>query len=212
VGNSRACKNTYLACFVPASEEVQKLEDEDRENYRMLKSKGWHSSKAFLPMIRVCGPVLPECGTDGAAAMKAKWHNRIPVSGRAFEGLDGYCELSSLGSEQEDEFVPFLMQTNGSRVPGEAGVFQQYGLAAETARLHIKGFIFVHFLSGFRRKEDLQHCMENHNIVGEKHIFCISVDLCLAKQHSDLTDESSKIFWIGKMKSGQILGIGGAKL
>lgn len=163
-------------------------------------------------MIRVCGPVLPECGTDGAAAMKAKWHNRIPVSGRAFEGLDGFCELSSLGSEQEDEFVPFLMQTNGGRVPGEAGVFQQYGLAAETARLHIKGFIFVHFFSGFRRKEDLQHCMENHNIVGEKHIFCISVDLCLAKQHSDLTDESSKTFWIGKMKSGQILGIGGAKL
>ena len=48
-------RTPILHAFVPASEEVQKLEDEDRENYRMLKSKGWHSSKAFLPMIRVCG-------------------------------------------------------------------------------------------------------------------------------------------------------------
>lgn len=94
--------------------------------------------------------------------------------------------------------MPFLMQTNGGRVPGEAGVFQQYGLAAETARLHIKGFIFVHFFSGFRRKEDLQHCMENHNIVGEKHIFCISVDLCLAKQHSDTQMKAAKPFGLIK--------------
>ena len=85
VGNSRACKNTYLACFVPASEEeVQKLEDEDRENYRMLKSEGWHSSKAFLPMIRVCGPVLPECGTDGAAAMKGQMAQSHPSQRSSF--------------------------------------------------------------------------------------------------------------------------------
>ena len=149
VGNSVTCRNAYLACFVPASEEeVQRLEDEDRETYRTLKSQGWNLSKEFLPMTRVCGPMLPECGTEGAAAMKAKWQNRIPVSGRAFDGLDGYCELSSRRSEQEDEVVPFLMQANGGRVQGDAGVSQQYGLAAETARTAHQR---IHFRAFFQR-------------------------------------------------------------
>ena len=45
--------------------------------------------------------------------------------------------------------------------------------------------------------------------MGTSHIFCISVDLCLAKKHSDLTDEDTKAFWIHKMRQGHILGVGG---
>ena len=210
VGNVQACKDTYLACFVPATEaDVDQIESEERDQARALKAQGWHMSKAFLPVIRAQGPLLPECGTEDAIAMQATWRHRVQVTGRAFEGLDGVCEQAHDGSSDEVEIIPFLLQTNGGRSPGEAGIYQQYGLAAETARLHIKGFLFVHFFSGFRRAGDLQECIESHDIVGADHVFCLSVDLCLAKQYSDLTDESTKQFWIGKMKSGQVIGIGG---
>lgn len=210
VGNAQACKDTYMACFVPAAEEVvEQIAIEERDHARVLKSQGWHVSKAFLPATRVQGPLLPECGTEDAAAMQAKWRHRIQVAGRAYEGLDGFCEQSQNISNDEVEIVPFLFQTNGGKVRGEAGMYQQFGLAAETARLHIKGFLFVHFFSGFRRPGDLQECIESHDIVGRDHVFCLSVDLCLAKQHSDLTDDNTKKFWIEKMKSGQVIGVGG---
>ena len=210
VDTSHACKNTYFACFVPASEEVvQLIEDEERDQARVLRSQGWFPSKAFLPMTRVQGPLLPECGTVGASTMKSKWLSRVQVIGRAYEGLDGYCEQLPDVQADGTEIVPFLFQSNGGRAQGEAGIFQQFGLAAETARLHVKGFVFVHFFSGFRRKDDLQHCIEAHDINEEQHVFCISVDLCLAKQYSDLTDANSKAFWVQKMKSGQVIGVGG---
>jgi len=199
-----------LACFVPASEEdVQEIEQNEREQARALKAQGWHPTKAFLLMTRVHGPLLPESGTVGASAMKARWQNRITVVGRAYEGLDGFCEHSPMQCSDEIDIVPFLFQSNGGRAQGEAGIFQQFGLAAETARLHVKGFLFIHFFSGFRRNDDLQHCIESHEIIGEQHLFCLSVDLCLAKEHSDLTDDQSKLFWTEKMKSGQVIGIGG---
>ena len=210
VAQSEHCKESYLACFAPASEEeVQLLEQEEREQARALRAQGWHHTKAFLPVTRVHGPTLPESGTEDAALMKAKWLSRISVTGRAFEGLDGYCDQTPTQEAAEIEIVPFLFQSNGGRDPGEAGIFQQFGLAAETARLHVKGFLFIHFFSGYRRVGDLQHCIESHDIVGDKHIFCLSVDLCLAKEFSDLTDERSKQFWTEKMRSGQVLGVGG---
>jgi hypothetical protein len=77
--------------------------------------------------------------------MQARWRSRVLDVGRAFEGLDGFCEQGSGDSSEEVEIIPFLMQSNGGRLQGEAGIYQQYGLAAETARLHIKGFLFIHF-------------------------------------------------------------------
>lgn len=61
--------------------------------------------------------------------------------------------------------------------------YQQFGLAAEAARLHVTCFIFVRVFSGYRRDGDLQHCIENQLEVNGKHLFCISIDLCLAKKH-----------------------------
>ena len=210
VGNSQACKNTYFACFVPVADEVvQQLELEERDQARVLKSQGWRPSKAFLPMTKVQGPLLPECGTEGASVMRSKWLSRAQVIGRAYDGLDGFCEQLPDAEKDGVEVIPFLLQSNGGRAQGEAGMFQQYGLAAEAARLHVKGLIFVHFFSGFRRKEDLQYWIEAHDIIEEQHVFCISVDLCLAKKHSDLTDDRSKDFWIEKMKNGQVIGVGG---
>ena len=210
VGASQTCKDAYYACFVPAAEEVvEKIEDDEREQARALRAQGWKASKAFLPVTRISGPLLPGSGTEGAASMKARWSVRVSETGRAFYGLDGYCEQPLEPSNQGAEILPFLLQTNGGKVSGEAGIYEQFGLAAEAAKLHITCFIFVHFFSGYRRKGDLQHCIESHEIVGTQQIFCISVDLCLAKQFSDLTDADTKEFWIKKMRQGQILGVGG---
>ena len=71
--------------------------------------------------------------------------------------------------------MPFLMQ------PGKANVFQQFDLAAEAARLHVTCLILIHFYSGYRRVGDLQHCIENQTLINGKHLFCISIGLCLAK-------------------------------
>ena len=207
---SDTCKNSYLACFVPAAEEVvEQIEGEEREQMRALRAQGWSASKAFLPVTRISGPLLPGSGTEDAALMKARWSVRICESGRAFEGLDGYCEQSTETSDHKVEILPFLLQSNGGTIQGEAGIYMQFGLAAEAARLHINCFLFVHFFSGYRRRGDLQHCIENHEISGNQQIFCISVDLCLAKEFSDLTDADTKDFWIQKMRQGHVLGIGG---
>ena len=207
---STGCKDTYLACFVPASEDfVCQVEEEERNVARDLRAQGWRPSKAFLPVIRIYGPPLPESGTEGSVIMQTRWQTRIQVTGRAYEGLDGFCEHSSQEGDVKVEILPFIMQSNGGRAQGHAGIFQTFGLAAETARLHVNCFLFVHFFSGHRRTGDLQHSIESHEVCGCQQIFCISVDLCLAKSHSDLTDEATKQFWIGKMRGGQILGIGG---
>ena len=209
VGASQQCKDSYMACLVPATGDcVEQIEEEEREQARILKAQGWSASKAFLPVTRVYGPLLPGSGTEGATIMKSRWSARIPNTGRAYEGLDGYCEHFDEDTE-EVEILPFLLQSNGGKVQGEAGIYMHFGLAAEAARLHITCFIFVHFFSGFRRRGDLQHCIENHEIVGNHQIFCISVDLCLAKEFSDLTDSDTKEFWIQKMRQGQVIGVGG---
>jgi hypothetical protein len=210
VGNSENCKATYFACFVPASEDtVEQIECEDLEQNRILKSQGWLPSKAFLPVTVAYGPLLPPHDSCGARDMQAKWLLRTQIPGRAFEGLEGFCEHTDVASAEETDVLPFLMQTNGGYLKGHAGVFQHYGLAAEAARLHITSLVFVHFFSGFRRCGDLQHCIEHHAVEEGRHMFCLSVDICLAKQHSDLTDSKTKQFWISRILSGQIIGIGG---
>lgn len=90
VGASPHCKDTYFACFVPATEaHVEQLESEEREHARSLKAQGWSASKAFLPVTRIYGPLLPGSGTEGATIMQNRWSARISEAGRAYEGLDG---------------------------------------------------------------------------------------------------------------------------
>jgi hypothetical protein len=210
VAAASRCKDAYMACFVPAPEhEIDEIDAIEREHNKLLKTQGWHPTKAFLPVTIVQGPLLPPAGSEGAAAMKDKWQLRIETSGRDYEGLDGFCDDASIENEPEVEILPFVMQTNGGREEGHAGIFQQFGLAAETARLHIRWFIFVHFFSGHRRCNDLQHCIEGQQAVNGGQLFSVSVDLCLAKQHSDLTDADTKSFWINRIKAGQVIGLGG---
>eukprot|EP00435_Cladocopium_sp_Y103_P060210 s47_g22.t1 len=195
------------------ADTVEIADAEDAVHAKTLKSQGWLPTKAFLPAVRVPLPLLPDADTPEAALMRQRWNARVRMPGDAFEGLDGFCahDASELASEDasEIEIIPFVMHTNGGKDQGMAGVFQQYGLAAEAARLHVTCLLFIHCYSGFRRDGDLQHCIEHQSTVDGVHLFCISIDLCLAKKHSDLTDENTKKFWIGKMKQGQIIGVGG---
>lgn len=77
------------------------------------------------------------------------------------------------------------------------------------AWLHIRCLLFVHFYSGFRRDGDIQHCIEAQHTIDGAQLYCLSVDLCLAKRHSDLTDLSTQRFWEDQLYKGQIVGLGG---
>ena len=88
-------------------------------------------------------------------------------------------------------------------------LFKSSDWRRRTARLHIKCYLFVHFYSGFRRAGDLQHCIEAQQTFEGATLYCLSVDLCLMKQRSDLTDPATCQFWKDQIHSGQVLGCGG---
>ena len=84
-------------------------------------------------------------------------------------------------------------------VPRFAG-FSQLGTCAGTKPLS--------FTRCCMHKTRTMICIESHEVVRDQQIFYISVDLCLAKEYSDLTDDDTKAFWVKKMRQGQVLGIG----
>ena len=88
-------------------------------------------------------------------------------------------------------------------------MFQQGSLAAKAARLHVTCSVFIQFYSGFKRQGDLQHNIEMQAQAFGVHLLCISIDLCLAERHSDLTCDKTKGFWMDRMKKGQIVGVRG---
>ena len=204
---SRSCREAYIACFPPARDEAVCCEQaEDSKLAKDMKSQGWLPTEAFVPPIRVPGPLLPSAGMPGALEMLRKWQIRIGSDSEPGLGLDGFCRDDAASGAPDDLILPFLYQSNGGRDPGRCGVFQYFGLAAEAARLHITSYVFVHFYSGHRRHGDLQHQIDMQANVSGLHLFCISIDLCLAKQHSDLTCPATKAFWISKMRS--VTGVG----
>ena len=162
------CRDAFFSCFVPAAEDiVASIAAEDLEYARLQKQQGWRATKAFLPVLRIPMPCLPAADTPDAALMQQRWSARTADPGGAFHFLEGYCTTPAVLQDQEDVVLPFLGHTPAGRDPGKAGTFQIFGLAAETARLHIKCYLFVHFYSGFRRAGDLQHCIEaQHTLEG----------------------------------------------
>lgn len=151
-----------MNCFVPAPADlVAELGQVDLEYARTQKSQGWRATKAFLPVLRIPLPCLPPPGSDAAAEMQHKWTARVATPGDAFQILDGFCASSTTPATSDELILPFLGQSTAGRVQGKAGLYQTFGLAAETARLHIKSYLFVHFFSGYRRTGDLQHCIED---------------------------------------------------
>eukprot|EP00435_Cladocopium_sp_Y103_P044445 s918_g12.t1 len=204
-----ACRDSYLSCFLPApSDVVESAAAMDLQHATELRAQGWMPTKAFVPPVRVYGPYLPPCGSDGATDMRRRWAVRNGAEAGDV-GLDGFNVEEIVDSVHAPDILPFLFQSYGGADSGKCGVFQRCDLAAEAARLHVTCYVFIHFYSGYRREGDLQHSIEYQATISQQHLFCISIDLCLAKQHSDLTSQETKSFWMAKMRSGQILGVGG---
>ena len=84
--------------------------------------------------------------------MFAKWSARNPVSGTAYNHFQGHA-LAQAEVEQPRvmlfvvDLPAFIFQSGGGMNQGD-GRFSMFGLARETALLHIRCQVFVHFYSG----------------------------------------------------------------
>ena len=89
------------------------------------------------------------------------------------------------------------------------GSLDQIGLAGETARLHIKWYVFVHFFNGYRRQHDLPGILEQAPLPAGSQLLTISIDLCMQKRDGNLAADTATSWWIARMQAGQLIGAGG---
>lgn len=208
------CLRTIQACFPPATEEeVKKLDDEGQQYASDMRQQGWWKTKAFQPPVRICGPLLPPPDSLDAVEFKIKWTERNSAPGTSYLELQGRCAVPDPSDEPQvhlfSEDVPaFVMHAPPGPNAG-AGNLAQHGLAAETARLHIKWYVFVHFFSGYRRPDDLHAVIESTPLPEGGQLLAISVDMCMQRKDGNLASDSATCWWIARVKSGQIVGAGG---
>ena len=213
--HSADCLLRIRAAFPPLDEEeIEALNQADRQYASEMKQQGWLPTKACLPAVRACGPHLPLPDTEDARLFLQKWNERKSSGGsRLFEGLEGFCEPGDTAVADapgmDDGKMHFIMHSVTGTEEGNNGCFSMTGLARLYAQLHLKTLCFVHFFSGYRREGDLQHLIENHMVQGHFHIFCISIDFCLQGDAGDLATGRSRSFWTDRIKSGAIFGVGG---
>ena len=213
--SSDRCFQTYDRCFPPITdEEAGLLDAQDLEVARSLKKEGWRPTKALYPVFRFAGPRLPEVGSEGANAMKAKWQAREVTLGTGFMQIEGRQHAMNPDQpaheeDQElDQIMAFVGNSPGGREEGAMRVFQMRGLVTLAAQVHIRSRIFLHFYSGYRRHQDLHEQLEALQVNGEK-IHCVSIDICLARNNSNMMASETVAFWKQKMKEGWVAGVGG---
>ena len=208
------CAAHLDACFGPLpDEDVANTAEQLRVLTADLKSAGWQATKAFFPVARISGPPLPPIGSADIAIMRAKWDAKRE-GGTGHHQMAGFAVTPDLndrphGNDAHCPFGPFVMNTYGGKIGGQLGCAQEWGLSFLCAQINVRSLFFVHFFSGFRRRGDLQHWLENE-IVGEGYtIYCVSVDICLCRNNFDLTAKEALDFWVGKAKDGFVVGGGG---
>ena len=214
---SAKCSEKIMACFAPAPESaVDAANEADRLIARDMIRQGWRPVKAFRPPLKAPFVELPLPQSEAAKAMLGKWKVRNGEDARGFSLAGQWSNTSPLDDAEmvvqqspSDDPVSYIINSHGGDQAGEDGLFAMTGPSVSARVLSLESRVFVHFFSGFRRRGDLQHQIEQHAIVGRLHIFCISIDICLAKAHSDLTDSRSLEWWTDRVASGQILGVGG---
>eukprot|EP00438_Fugacium_kawagutii_P022848 Skav230323 [mRNA] locus=scaffold430:518354:528265:+ [translate_table: standard] len=210
------CMSRYVACFPPADEAtVEILDAADREKARLQRQQGWHSHKALRPALRVPGPLLPLESSVDAGAMYARAQTRQGTPGTRYVALAGRCDtvdqMASGGLWWRNSDLPsFVFQSNGGPQRGD-GRLDYHGLARQAAILHIKAVTFIHFFSGFRRRDDLHHILQHQVYPTGVHFFVLSVDLCLQKEHANLADDGATRWWLLQVAKGLILGAGGGR-
>ena len=207
------CLLTLQACFPPAPEdEVERLDNEGKQYAGDMRTQGWWKTKAFLPPLKIYGPLLPP-NTPDAVAFKTKWEARTQTPGTAFQELQGRRAHAEPPEQPqvylfEDDMPAFVMQAPPGPNAGD-GVFAKAGLAREAARLHIKWLVFVHYFSGYRRSQDLHQVIEDTPLYGGTHIMVISVDMCMQKKDGNLATSKATSWWLERIRAGQIIGTGG---
>ena len=213
---SLRCSSRLLACFSPASEEtVELLDEQDRQYATNMMRNGWNPTKAFCPPVQLCWVALPPCNSAAAQAMQECWLARNGDDPKGFQVADHWQPRShDVGSDAVatlpgGSHISYVVNSDGGDRRGDENVFELSGPTVFSMASSIVCRLFVHFFSGFRRVGDLPHQIENHEVRGREHVFCISIDICLAKEFSDLTEHKNLLWWKDRILSGQIIGIGG---
>ena len=209
------CFRRVRACFPPLRQEIiAEMAEEDKIHTRNMRDQGWLGTKALVPVIRSFGPKLPPCDSADSRMMLQRWTARRPPDDLPmYDALEGFCvetmEEPQVEVPKDEDFIPFIVVSAGGEHHGVAGRFSMHGLAGLHAALHIKTLCFVHFFSGHRRRGDIQHQIEARWDHENTQIFCLSVDFCIQKDGGDLTLETSKHFWLERIYSGAVCGVGG---
>ena len=212
VQSNDRCMQAYIDCFPPLTdEEAQELDGIDRLYASEMKKQGWHPTKAFRPPLRIPGPCIPTAGTQDAHDMKQKWELKTHTNARGFEHMMGDC-LGDIDREQDDShddrILAFVGNSEAGAQSGKLGIFQDTGLTKLCAQIQIRSRIFLHLFSGYRRENDLQQQLEALSQEGQT-LHCVSIDICLARDHCDLLCAQTIGFWKDKMRDGWVAGIGG---
>ena len=208
------CYNIVTSCWPPLpATQVQELDDEDRTHESQLRKQGWWAAKAFQPVVTVPGPPLPPEGSPEAQLMFDRMQLRRPSDVVAYTQLQG-TKLTQIPDGPKklwwtnDDLPAFIMHSvQGPDAAG--GAFAMWGLARETAALHIRALVVVHFFSGYRRMGDIHHVVDHYTAESGSHIFTLSVDLCMQRQSGDLATPKASKWWKERILSGQVVAAGG---
>ncbi|CAL1126694.1 unnamed protein product, partial [Cladocopium goreaui] len=189
------CYEVVMACWPPMpADQVHSLDEEDKQAESQLRKQGWWASKAFHPVIQTFGPLLPPAGSEAAALMFERMSTR---------------QVTQMPPNptkvwwHHDDLPAFVMHSvQGPDAAG--GAFAMHGLAKETAMLHVKALVVVHFFSGYRRMGDIHHVVEHKTVKSHTQVFTLSVDLCMQRQSGDLATPQAAKWWRERILSGQV--------
>ena len=175
------CYATVRACWPPMPQAVvEELDLADKAAETCLRKDGWWASKALSPALQLYGPALPPALSHDATAMWHKMQTKRPSDVLACENM------------------------HGRRVNSKPAT-----VARETSILHVRALVIVHFFSGFRREGDIHDIIGQRVAISGEHIFTLSVDLCMKRQHADLAKPGALPWWQARAASGQIVCAGG---
>ena len=208
------CYATVQACWnaMPLA-QVDALDDADRVAEAKLRKEGWWAAKAFAPAFRFLGPALPPAEDPACREMLSRQPPPEDETEAPYNQLQGHLVTDGQRSSQtfwwwNTDLPAFVFQSPAGRDLG-GGCFAQYGLARETAILHIRSLVLVHFFSGYRREGDLHQVIEQKAQADGSHIFTISVDLCMQRLTGDLATSKALTWWKSRIRAGQVVGAGG---
>ena len=211
------CYSAVVACWPPMpTAQVDELDAVDRDTEAKLRQQGWWASKAFQPVQVTLGPTLPPEGSPEAQLMFDRMQARRPSDETAFTQLQGTCITPAASTATNapqlwfthDDLPAFVMQSVRG-VDAGGGAFSMEGLAKQTAILHVRALVVVHFFSGFRRMGDIHHVVDHFVAQSGLQIFMLSVDLCMQRKSGDLATPKACRWWKDRVLSGQVVAAGG---